>query len=101
MSKPTTPVVIRVWNGDPDDVFALFPTDPADNAGYLCGSYQHIGQHSSADYDLCIRKSRPATRREAAPLLAELRRIGYRPRVIRRASPMHRQQRMAAARGAA
>ena len=33
MSKPTDPVVIRVWNGDPDDVFALFPTDPADIYG--------------------------------------------------------------------
>ena len=35
MSKPTDPVVIRVWKGDPDDVFALFPTDPADNYGQL------------------------------------------------------------------
>ena len=60
-------------------MFALFPADPADNYGYLCTSYQHIGQHCGADYDLCIRASRPATRREAAPLLTELRRIGYRP----------------------
>jgi len=40
MSKPTDPVVIRFWNGDPDDVFALFPTDPADIYGHLCTSYQ-------------------------------------------------------------
>jgi len=101
MNKPTDPVVIRVGRSDPDDVFALFPTDPANNHGHLCTSYQHIGQHCGADYDLCIRNSRPATRREAAPLLTELRRIGYRPRVIRRASPLHRAQRQAAARGAA
>ncbi len=97
----TDPVVIRVWNGDADDVFALFPTDPADIYGHLCTSYQHIGQHSAADYYHCIRNSRPATRPEAAPLLSELRRIGYRPRVIRRASPVHREQRMATARGVA
>jgi len=96
MSKPTDPVVIRVWNGDPDDVFALFPTDPADIYGHLCTSYQHIGQHSAADYALCIRKSRPATRREAAPLLTELRRIGYRPHVLQRANRRHHDQRLSA-----
>ena len=95
------PVLIRVWNGDPDDVFALFPTDPADNYGYLCTSYQHIGQHSSADYDHCIRNSRPATRREAAPLLTELRRIGYKPRVLKRTSRRHHDARLSAARGVA
>ncbi len=103
MSKPQAkdPVVIRVWNGDPDDVFALFPTDPADNYGHLCTCYQHIGQHGGADYGLCIRKSRPATRREAAPLLTELRRIGYKPRVLQRASRCHHDQRLSTARGVA
>ena len=95
------PVLIRVWKGDPDDVFALFPTDPADNYGHFCTCYQHVGQHGSADYGHCIASSRPATKAEARPLLQELRRIGYRPRVIRRASPLHRAQRQAAARGAA
>ena len=103
MSKPQAkdPVVIRVWNGDPDDVFALFPTDPADNYGHFCTCYQHIGQHGGADYGLCIRKSRPATRREAAPLLTELRRIGYKPRVLQRASRCHHDQRLSTARGVA
>jgi hypothetical protein len=91
MSKPIDPVVIRVWKGDDSDVFALFPVLPADNYGYLCTSYQHIGQHSAADYRLCIRNSRPARKAEAADLLAELRAIGYHPRPIKRASPaMHR-----------
>ena len=94
-------VVIRVWKGDPDDVFALFPTDPADNDGRYCTSYQHVGQHSSADYWHCIRQSRSATSREAAPLLRELRAIGYRPRVLKRASRRHHDQRFQTARGAA
>ena len=61
MNRTKDPVVIRVWKGNPDDVFALFPTDPADNYGRYCTSYQHVGQHSSADYGHCIRQSRPAT----------------------------------------
>jgi len=101
MNKPTDPVVIRVWKGDPDDVFALFPCDPADNHGHYCTCYQHIGQHCSADYWHCIRRSRPATLGEAAPLLAELRRIGYRPRVLLRASRRHHDKRLAVGRGAA
>ena len=91
MSNTFDPIVIRVWKGDDSDVFALFPVLPADNAGYLCTSYQHIGQHAAADYRLCIRNSRPARKAEAADLLAELRAIGYHPRPIKRASPaMHR-----------
>jgi hypothetical protein len=98
MSKPIDPVVIRVWKGDPDDVFALFPTDPADIYGHYCTSYQHVGQHGGADYYHCIRNSRPATKAEARPLLAELRRIGYRPRVLQRAARRHHDQRLATAR---
>jgi hypothetical protein len=84
------PVVIRVWKGNDDDVFALFPTLPADTFGNYCTCYQHVGQHSSADYNHCIHNSRPATEAEAADLLAELKIIGYNPRVCRRATPaMH------------
>ena len=91
MSSTFDPVVICVWKGDDSDVFALFPVLPADNYGNLCTSYQHVGQHSAADYRLCIRNSRPAREAEAADLLAELRGIGYNPRTIKRASPaMHR-----------
>jgi hypothetical protein len=99
MNKPIDPVVVRVCKSDPDDVFALFPTDPADIYGHLCTSYQHIGQHSAADYYHCIRNSRPATRREATPLLSEVRRIGCRPRMLQRASRRHHDERLSAARG--
>jgi hypothetical protein len=90
--KPVDPVIIRVWKSNPNDVFALFPTLPADVLGYLCTSYQHVGQHSSANYDFCIRKSRPASTGEARKLLAELRQIGYRPRVYRRRTPAMRSE---------
>lgn len=98
MNRTKDPVVIRVWNGDPDDVFALFPADPADAFGRYCTSYQHVGQHSSADYGHCIANSRPATKAEARPLLSELRRIGYRPRVLKRAVRRHHDQRLQTAR---
>lgn len=90
-TTPVDPVVIRVWNGDDSDVFAIFPTIPASENGLYCTAYQHVGQHCAADYHGCIRESRPATAAEAASLLAELTRLGYRPQVINRATQaMHR-----------
>ena len=97
MKKPTDPVVIRVWKTDPRDIFALLPAHPADRFGRKCASYQHLGQHGIADYDHCIRQSRPATAEEAAELLGELRRIGYNPRVFRRQTPALRNIRRKAA----
>lgn len=92
--KPIDPVMIRIWRSDKSDVFALFPVLPSDNYGDLCTCYQHVGQHGAADYRLCIRKSRPASKAEAADLLTELRRIGYNPRVYKRATPsMHNARR--------
>ncbi len=89
-----TPVVFRVWNARPRDVIALFPTLAADGVGFLCESYEHFGQHGPADYPNCIRKSKPATKKEAAPLLAELRRIGYDDlQVVKRATPVMRTKR--------
>lgn len=90
--EPPVPIVLRVWKDDDFDVFALFPTLPADNYGYLCTSYQHVGQHGSADYYHCIANSRPASEAEAADLLAELRTIGYNLRPIKRATYGHHEQ---------
>ena len=86
-----TPVIFRVWRerGTDCEVFALFPTLPE---GRYVTSYQHIGQHSAADYGLCIKHSRPAQPAEYADLLEELTRIGYCLRVIRRLSPTMRRQ---------
>ena len=88
-SKPTDAVIIRVWKGNDNDIFALFPFIPATDTCVTC--YQHVGQHCAADYTGCIAQSRPATAEEAAPLLAELRKIGYNPRVIKLAGHAMRQ----------
>jgi hypothetical protein len=88
--EPPTPVdvLIRVWNdrmpnGDPD-IFALMPYIPATDNLVTC--YQQSGGHAGADYGRCIAESRPATPKEAAPLLKALQNIGYAPRVIGRVS---------------
>lgn len=81
-------VVIRVWQDSKEEsVFALFPEIPADSSGFFCSFYQHVGQHGIADYGHCIKNSRPATEKEAAPLLKELKVIGYNPLVIKRVNP--------------
>lgn len=90
----TTLVVFRVWvDGKDAEVFALFPTDFADNYGNHCGCYQLVGQHCSADYHHCIQHSRPAKPGEYADLKTELEHIGYTLRVIRRASYYHHEKR--------
>jgi hypothetical protein len=80
------------------DCFALFPELPADNYGHYCDSYQHIGQHCSADYHGCIAASDAAKPDEYADLFEELERRGYNLVVRQRATPeMHeRRRRMAA-----
>ena len=67
-------------------VFALFPELPADNRGFYCDCFQHVGQHCAADYYGCIRHSRPATPTDYADLLAELTQRGYRLEVRKRAT---------------
>jgi hypothetical protein len=69
-------VVFRVWKGRDNGrgVFALFPEEPADIAGRYCDSF---GEHgwSGADYDACIRASRPATLAEWRGLVHHLQTI--------------------------
>jgi hypothetical protein len=87
MRTPTTPdapitVIFRTY---PDgDVIALAPDTIANASGH-CVSYQHIGQHSAADYRHVLATTRPATEPEIAPLLAELTAIGYAVTTRRRA----------------
>jgi hypothetical protein len=61
-------------------VFALFPHEVESNG--MVTSYQHIGQHSSADYDHCIKTSRPATEEEYKSLKSELESFGYNINVV-------------------
>ena len=102
MSKPQAkdPVVIRVWKGDPDDVFALFPTDPADNYGHFCTSYQHSA--NTAGRTTAIASQQPARHQREAPAALE-RVAAYRlpARVLKRASRHHHDKRLATTRGVA
>jgi len=74
-------------------VFALFPELPADNYGYFCTCYQHIGQHCTADYQGCIAESRQATPAEYADLEAELRQWEYDLEIRQRATYAMHQRR--------
>lgn len=82
MTKPDeekTLVVFRRWNGHGTgrDVIALFPCEPFDLTGKLCASYQHIGQHSAADFHFVLNLTTAAKPVEYADLKAELESIGY------------------------
>lgn len=85
MKTEISPVIFRRDRTKPRDVFAFFPFDFASCSDpYLCTVYQHAGQHSAGDPQIMIRQSVPATRDEARDLHRELRRIGYRLKVLRR-----------------
>ena len=75
-------------------IFALMPELPADNQGWYCTCYQHVGQHCAADYYGCIAQSRSASPNEYADLLVELECRGYHVEVRQRATPvMHERRR--------
>ncbi len=102
MSDETTPVtlvVFRRWRDQPKTVFALFPELPSDYQGLYCDSYEHVGQHSGADYYGCINASDPVSAEDAADLRRELERIGYPLKVIKRVSRRVHEARRATARG--
>jgi hypothetical protein len=83
--KPRDTAAVKVvFRKDLDGtVFALFPE--IEGARGMCTSYEHVGQHSSADYFGCIARSRPALPKEYAALKRELESIGYKLDVRRRA----------------
>jgi hypothetical protein len=87
---------IVIFRRFPDgDVIALFPCIAAECLNpWPCQSYMHIGQHGAADPRI-IYDTRPATPREYASLMAELKRIGYRL-IIRRRFPADAYARRAA-----
>ena len=73
-TDPRTDVIFRKFkNGD---IIALFPYDIESYKGD-CLSYEHLGQHSNADYWGCVAKSKPARLSEYTPLMQELVSIGY------------------------
>ena len=56
-------------------ILALFPD--VHESGYTVQCYQHVGQHSSADYSYCIGQTKPATPNEYNDLYNELVMVGY------------------------
>jgi len=73
-------VIFRI---DKYGVFALFPHNVQDIGGDVL-YYAHVGQHSSADYDHCIRTSKPATEEQYKQLEKELTSIGYELNIIKK-----------------
>jgi hypothetical protein len=70
-----TKVVFRKFKEG--DIIALFPREPGTNDTYRsCMSYQHIGQHGSADPGI-VSITKLAKPGEYASLAKELRSLGY------------------------
>lgn len=66
-----TVVIFRKWSKkEGGGILALFPYDQASYG--LCSSYEHIGQHGSADLLGCIRRTSLAKPEEYASLKREL-----------------------------
>lgn len=97
MNDQETLVIFRRWR-DSDVIIALFPELPSDYEGRICDSYEHVGQHGGADYHGVVQATRPVTDEDANDLIAELTRIGYRLKPIKRASQRVHESRRAAAR---
>lgn len=87
-SRTTATVTMRtVFRKYPDgQIIALFPDVPWSERLGEVASYMHIGQHGAADYRHVVATTKPATEKESAGLLNELRQVGYHDiRVIKRA----------------
>ncbi len=78
-----TRVVFRRYSDG--QIIALFPDVPWSGRLGEVASYMHIGQHGAADYRHVVATTKPATEKESAGLLNELRQVGYNNiRVIKR-----------------
>jgi len=80
LDEHKTDMVFRV---DSSGVFALFPHEVCDQQGHVT-TYQHVGQHSGANYPHCIRTSKKATPKEYKDLFTELTSIGYNINIVHR-----------------
>ena len=87
--RELTLVVFRVWKGKHGGVLALFPEVRHNHLGH-CASYEHVGQHASADYYGCLKRTRPAKWKEWHPLFVELTNLGYRLRERKRWVQIHK-----------
>jgi len=64
-------------------IFAVFPHEVDNYRGDIM-TYQHVGQHSSGDYQVCLQQSKPATVEESADLKREMEGLGYDLNIVRR-----------------
>lgn len=84
MEKDTkiTDVMFRYDTTD-KTIFAVLPHQ-VDTLNGDVVTYQHVGQHSTGDYNVCLQQSRPATETEYADLKAEMDSLGYNLKVVKR-----------------
>lgn len=76
MKQETAKTTVMFRKFREGDVVAMFPEIQADMSKENCQSYQHIGQHGAASYQL-VNDTRLATPEEYADLKLELEQIGY------------------------
>lgn len=82
--KKDTEITEVVFRKDKEGIYALMPYEISDHFHGFVTCYQHIGQHSQAEYFSCIAKSKSAKKDQYTDLLSELNSIGYNVRPISR-----------------
>ena len=82
--KKITEVIFRVdtTKDFKGTVFALLPYQIERNGSVT--SYQHVGQHSTANYDWCVKSSKLAKESEYTYLKKEMESLGYNIKVIKK-----------------
>ena len=84
--KTKTDVIFRIdtTKNFKGEVIAIFPHKVETYRGEV-GIYVHVGQHSAADYNICLKTSRLATVKERADLKKELElNYGYNFNIIKK-----------------
>jgi hypothetical protein len=66
-----------------DEILAVFPHEVNDYKGNVV-AYVHIGQHTSADYNYVLQRTRPAKEIDYMPLKRELESIGYNLKIVKK-----------------
>ena len=66
-------------------ILAVFPHDVETNAGHVA-AYTNKGQHTTVDYNYCIKNCKPAKPEQYADLKRELEGIWYSLNIVQRRS---------------
>ena len=82
MKNPNNKTAVVFRKFKEGDIIALFPYEI--DSGTCIMSYQHMGQHSGADYDSVIKCTKQAKQKEYRDLYTELVGIGYDLEIIKR-----------------